>query len=136
MNDLTELEAVMKRICMLSLVLLLGGCTAGGPIAGGEASTRDEAVLTPLFFAPKFVEVELYGKRYSGAWATVPGQDPERWKLFGGAVRHHVAHMREAQAALDAADGARLTCRWVSHHADVNGTCVDGEGRRYRLQTM
>lgn len=126
----------MKRIVMLTLVLLLAGCAATGPLSGSEASTRDEPVLTPLFFAPKFVEVELHGKRYSGAWATVPGQDPDRWKVFGSAVRHHVAHMREAQAALDTADGARLTCRWVSHHAEVTGTCVDGKGSRYRLQTL
>lgn len=135
MNNLTELEVVMKRIVLLASVSLLGACTATGPATVDEASARDD-VLTPIFFVSQFVEVELHEQRYSGVWATVPGQDPDRWKVFGSAVRHHVAHMREAQATLDASDGARLICRWVSHHEEVNGTCVDGKGRRYRLQAL
>lgn len=126
----------MKRIGTLTCVLLLGGCTATGPLAGGDAATADETVLTPTFFVSKMVEIELHGKRYSGAWTTVPGQDRDRWKPFGNGLRHHVAHMREAQATLQAVDGARLTCRWVIHHEEVKGTCVDGRDRRYRLQTL
>ncbi|HUX31511.1 MAG TPA: hypothetical protein VMV78_12945 [Thiobacillus sp.] len=124
----------MKQMTMLFL-LALTGCASNVALKDAADTTRAVGTLS-AWGATHRMEVMLDGKRYEGEWVRNPCTTDACHGIYRndtlGLHRRHTS--KGSKATLESADGERLVCEWVSHLADVKGTCQTQDGHQFRLK--
>ena len=122
----------MRRILILTTLAWLAGCATPVALTAPEGASNTGR-LTLTWLEPHAMEVRLEGKRYMGEWSSSACFTDQCRGIYRDVPRIHRRHIRQGQATLATADGARLECRWVSHLPEVDGNCTSQDGRVFRL---
>jgi len=121
-------------IPQLSMLLLLTGCAANVALTDSADSIQGMGTLHLTWLQPHALEVQLDGKRYEGDWTSTLCTTDGCRGVYRNVLKIHRRHINKGQAVLVTKDGDRLTCEWVSHLPDVEGTCGTQDGRLFRLK--
>lgn len=122
-----------RALVILPTLGLLAACASPVVLTGPEGAMA-AGTLTVSWLEPHAMEVRLEGKRYMGEWSSSACFTDECRGIYRDVLRIHRRHIRQGQAILTAADGARLECRWVSHLPEVDGNCTSQDGRVFKLR--
>jgi hypothetical protein len=121
-----------RALVMLPTLSLLAACASPVALTGPEGAMA-AGTPTMSWLEPHAMEVRLEGKRYVGEWRSSACFTDACRGTYRDVPRIHRRHIRQGQAILTAADGARLECRWVSHLPEVDGNCTSQDGRIFKL---
>lgn len=127
-------ENPMKKWLFISLLPLIGACTSPVALTGPDAAPTGAGTLNLTWLASNSMEVVLDGQRYVGEWTSIRCSTDACRGVYRNVPRIHRRHIRQGQAELVAQDGARMTCEWVSHLPEVQGTCTTQDGRKFLLE--
>lgn len=122
-----------RTLVMLPALSLLAACATPVAFTGPEGALI-AGTLTVGWLEPRAMEVQLEGKRYMGEWSSSACFTDACRGIYRDVLRIHRRHIRQGQASLTAADGARLECRWVSHLPELDGNCTSQDGRMFKLK--
>lgn len=124
----------MKNWLLVFLLPLISACATPVGLTGPDAPTSSAGTLNLAWLAPNSMEVVLDGQRYEGEWTSSRCYTDACRGVYRNVPRIHRRHIRQGQAELVAQDGARMTCEWVSHLPEVQGSCTTQDGRKFLLE--
>ncbi|MFV5213819.1 hypothetical protein ACLIIZ_08850 [Azonexus caeni] len=124
----------MKLVMTIVCASLLAGCaTTFSLIDKSDGSIDGNAKLEMKITGEHTASVMLDGKPYEGQWEH-KGCSVEICSKYETMTFRHNRHSTLNKANLVAADGARLTCEWVSHLGKLNGACFDEKSKSYLIE--
>lgn len=124
----------MRLWLPIVLLPLLGACATPVSLSGPADVAPGAGTLSLAWLAGNTMAVGLDGQRYVGGWTSHLCTTDACRGEFRNVPRIHRRHIRAGAAELVAQDGARMTCAWVSHLPQVQGSCTTADGRTYRLE--
>ena len=109
----------------------------GGAFAGLEKVIRNRSEKGGIGFAAEVKSKDGFevadGPEIEGQWEH-KGCSVEICSKYETMTFRHNRHSTLNKANLVAADGARLTCEWVSHLGKLNGACFDEKSKSYLIE--
>jgi len=123
--------------------LLLSACEEAVTLKSDTGGADMHGRVTLNSVPPHFIDIDLNGHRYHGAWTPVKVEDPSTRGIkpnFTDIHHQHVSGSFDAdpvtvvKVTLTAPDAPPLECTWLRYVGSVSGVCALPSGENWTFQ--